>query len=246
MSALQNELSFAGDETEIHEMLKRIASPVDCRVYFNNIYPIPEELAALSAGLARVKIDCYLTMVNPMTKDYGVDKLSIEEFTRLFNIPSKYYADSSGSAYYHDITGKYVNPDPAFFEPGKQMINNIELFGAANWFDWCLKNWGQINNPQINPNKYFNESKLLFDTDSLRPKLIIEKLAEQYPSIKIQYRWADKTARDAGTASYENGVCVSEQHYTAYSPEARALSNDLFTTPLHNDDTLDEEEQPEH
>lgn len=83
MSALQNELSFAGDETEIHEMLKWIASPVDCRVYFNNIYPIPEEFAALSAGLTRVKIDCYLTMVNPMTKDYGVDKLSVEEFTRL-------------------------------------------------------------------------------------------------------------------------------------------------------------------
>ena len=66
-------------------MLSSIDSPI--AVGFSDSFcknlPVSDELSSLPTGMSRVKIDCYLTAINPGTGDHHLEKLPADEYDRL-------------------------------------------------------------------------------------------------------------------------------------------------------------------
>ena len=44
--------------------------------------------------MSRVKIDCYLTAINPGTGDHHLEKLPADEYDRLFRLVKEYYSNN--------------------------------------------------------------------------------------------------------------------------------------------------------
>ena len=86
MPEIQNELHLSGSQPDIERLISSIMTPSYQMIDFARILPVPDELASLPAGMSRVKIDCYLTAVNPNTADYRLEKLPADEYDRLFRL----------------------------------------------------------------------------------------------------------------------------------------------------------------
>ena len=239
MSNIRNELLFSGDKSAIMNMLESVINRKSQTLNFNDIFPIPSELVPIPANLARVKIDCYLTAVNPKTADYHWEKLPADEYDRLFNLVTDYFDCNDG--YCHRITGEYIPPRAAFFDDGRKMVEFLQRYGAPHWYDWCRQNWGQAENPRIS---VFSDNRLIFDTDTAPSRKVVEKLAELFPSVEICYRWASRGGRFAGTATYENGHSISEHVFLPFSEEAKQIEMLLFPTVFRAEQSSDCE-QPE-
>lgn len=78
MPEIQNELHLSGSQPDIERLISSIMTPSYQMIDFARILPVPDELASLPVGMSRVKIDCYLTAVNPNTADYRLEKLPAE------------------------------------------------------------------------------------------------------------------------------------------------------------------------
>jgi len=74
-------------------MLSSIDSPI--AVGFSDSFcknlPVSDELSSLPTGMSRVKIDCYLTAINPGTGDHHLEKLPADEYDRLVK---EYYSNN--------------------------------------------------------------------------------------------------------------------------------------------------------
>lgn len=224
MPEIQNELHLSGSQPDIERLISSIMTPNYQMIDFARILPVPDELASLPAGMSRVKIDCYLTAVNPNTADYCLEKLPADEYDRLFRLVKEYYSNNDG--YNHCITGNYLYPTVSYFADGKRMADCLQKYGAPNWSDWCNQNWGQLTNSHIcetEPNKW------RFLTTAYPSVNVVGKLAELNPAIRIYHCWASLDGRNAGSCLYENGILASEQNFTPFSGEAMSMEKTLFS-----------------
>ena len=147
MPEIRNELHLSGSQRDIEKLINSVVTPNYPMLDFAKILPVPDELASLPAGMSRVKIDCYLTAVNPGTADHHLEKLSNDEYDRQFRLVKEYYSNNDG--FNHCITGNYPYPDVGYFADGKRMIDCLQKYRAPNWSDWCDQNWGQLTNSHI-------------------------------------------------------------------------------------------------
>lgn len=224
MPEIQNELHLSGSQPDIERLISSIMNPSYQMIDFARILPVPDELASLPAGMSRVKIDCYLTAVNPNTADYRLEKLPADEYDRRFRLVKEYYSNNDG--YNHCITGNYLYPTVSYFADGKRMADCLRKFGAPNWSDWCNQNWGQLTNSHIcetEPNKW------RFLTTDYPSVNVVGKLAELNPDVRIYHRWASLYSRNAGSCLYENGILAAEQKFTPFSDEAMSMEGTLFS-----------------
>lgn len=114
--------------------------------------------------------------------------------------------------------GKYIGmTDELFFsltrcydvadleKAGLQYIRNKILYGATNWYDWRIKNWGT----KWNACDFVkvSEGEISFSTAWSMPEQIMNTLADKYPDREIYHWWADE---DCG---YNSG-------YGMYKPDA--------------------------
>lgn len=107
------------------------------------------------------------------------------------------------------------------YEDGKTYVENLENYGYASWYDWCIANW------DTKWNAYDNETEgtdcIKFSTAWANPEPVIRKLAEMYPGIKIEHWWADEdTGNNTGYRIFENGKEAEESvgYYENCSKEA--------------------------
>ena len=72
--------------------------------------------------------------------------------------------------------------DPEIWDLGKQYYENIENYGAANWYDWCIRNWGTKWNAYdcapVDP----DSCMLSFCTAWSGVPEMVTAISEQYPS----------------------------------------------------------------
>ena len=64
------------------------------QTHFAKKLPVPDELSSLPTGMSRVKIDCYLTAINPGTGDHHLEKLPADEYDRLFRLVKEYFSNN--------------------------------------------------------------------------------------------------------------------------------------------------------
>ena len=106
---------------------------------------------------------------------------------------------------------------------GKQLHDNIEKYGAKDWYDWCVDNWGtKWNACECS----LNGSELFFQTAWSWPSPIMIKLAEICSKYNVGFvgKWADEDMGNNTGHFYCNGEddCLSYDWYDDGSNEAYA------------------------
>lgn len=110
-------------------------------VDFNKLIPMPESLNITSGSETDRGIEIYLTAVNPNTKDYGLEKMSSNEFDLLVTMLNnermfgKY--DSNLSDERIASFTKYVSFE-TYVQTGRTAVDNFRQYGATTWYEWCI------------------------------------------------------------------------------------------------------------
>lgn len=181
-------------------------------VDFNKLVPMPESLNIQSGSETDRGIEIYLTAVNPNTKDFGLEKMSSNEFdfleTMLNNERMFGKYDSNLSDERITSFTKY-NPFETYVETGKIAVDNFRQYGATTWYEWCIANWGTKWNAY---DCYTDDpcgGRLEFNTAWDGVPSIIQKISERFPDVLIHYGWADEDiGNNTGRIDFKNGEDV--------------------------------------
>lgn len=107
-----------------------------------------------------------------------------------------------------------------------QAIKNVRNHGFMSWYDWSIKHWGTKWN--CAECKKIDENTFEFDTAWSGVPDLIKKMARQFPTIKIVYKYSDEdTGSNCGIAEYENGSVAFFNQLKSGSKEAYELAFEL-------------------
>ena len=113
-----------------------------------------------------------------------------------------------------------------------------KLYGKNNWYDWSLANWGTKwdaygYDDSIDYSQ--NKNTITFLTAWAAPHPVIEKLAEIYPSVRIEHEWADEDiGSNCGRRVYYDGERV-EEYYPEYGKESMEFAANVMDRQLEED-----------
>jgi hypothetical protein len=196
---VKNQIEVIGDRKQIDELLKNVSSKDRC-FDFEKISPMPESLRIDSGStndrnyaifLYEEKIDDsplkgYLSY--PWVKKEGITTL--EEVYEYFKTKAP-----DGQIYNRNIA--------------KQMHENIQKYGAKDWYDWSCNNWGTKWNAS---DSTIDENIITFETAWATPVPIIEKLSIDYPNLEFVVSYADEDiGSNCGIYKMKNGNIISDE-----------------------------------
>lgn len=188
---VMNEIQFDCSEERFVEIAKFIKPdgnyPLGC-VDFNKLIPMPEALDIECGSRGDEGYAAYRTFVNDTCGMEYEAKSRVEE---------KYKA-------------KFVN-DPEIWELGKRYYENLRLYGAKTWYDWCWDHWDTKWNAYDCSEVETFSKYLLFNTAWSSVPSIVGALSRRYPDVTITYRWADEDiGSNVGMFVIKNGVVLDE------------------------------------
>ena len=208
-----NVLTLRGEPEQIRAMLGAIQyddlgiGSVD----FNKIIPMPESLNIEAGSQTSTGLKAYQNFIEVYTLGGTI------HLGDLANIPHE--SEVAFLKQRSDIR-------PEEWELGKAAWNNIRLYGAPTWYEWCNRNWGTKWNSYGYDGMvggYPSGNTLRFLTAWSAPHPVMEKLAEMFPNVEIEHEWADEDiGHNCGRYRYQNGVRIEE-----WFPETNREAIDL-------------------
>lgn len=205
-----NKLHLSGEQSRIDELLKSVKGE-ESAIDFNKIIPMPESLNIESGSRTNNGLKAYKDFIDVYTM-MGTEKKD------LLNIPKEKEEIFLKSR--PDI-------DREVWELGRTAFQNEQKYGAKDWYDWRINNWGS----KWNSSESFlaEDNTIAFETAWSRVMPIVQKLAENFPDIKFEYCWADEDiGSNVGTAEFENGEVVHDEFLDTQSKEAYELAAELW------------------
>ena len=118
---------------------------------------------------------------------------------------------------------------------------NVELYGAADWYDWCNKNWGtkwDSSDTQITADDTdvrlpgYRTVRINFNTAWAPPLPVYDMLAIRFPNTNIYICYDEPGMDFAGWRMYSNGKVVKEVEDPSFSNMRsyyEPMSNDIFS-----------------
>lgn len=217
---ITNRLVLDGDEEEIRRLLDTVTTKDEegnTLLIFDKIIPMPKELEISCDSEINKDLSNYLSAVNPVNaaEVKGIEKLSVEEYIKTISALKSFYPDFSQTG----ISGESYVMDKASAEKGQKLVQNILNFGAPTWYEWRIQNWNTKWDAYL-PEPFENNT-LVFCTAWSRPKEVINRLAEMFPALSFEHRWADEDfGYNVGTAIYKCGKLAE-----TYLPECRTVES---------------------
>ena len=203
---VENHVTLDGDPERIHALLEAVK--VDefglGTIDFNKVIPMPEALNIESGSRTETGFRAYKDFI------YVYTLCGTINMDRLLDVPPKSEAV---------FLEKRSDIDPEIFELGKKAYQNLLLYGAKTWYEWCNNNWNtKWNACGYAPGIDYNDgNKLRFQTAWDAPIPIIEKISEMFPDVELVHEWANEDiGQGCGRMVYQGGVAVDE-----YYPEGR-------------------------
>lgn len=202
------EIELLGSEQDVlavRKFIKSEKSPFD----FNKIVKLPKELEGTVSPMTNISKKEYKEQekVNALLKEKiknGIE-LTIEEKRKVeFGLSRKLTAE---------LSAEY-----------------ILKFGADNWYDWNLLNFGT----KWNCYEHFNmengdENEFWFQTAWSHPFPILKKLSEIFPDVTINIKYADEDfGYNVGEYTLIGGDTIKENFPTGGSKEAYNLALDIL------------------
>lgn len=195
---VRNIIHFTGDKSEIQNMLKSIQDDEKGigSIDFNKLIPMPESLEIECGSRTDKGIKMVKEFLQPI-QQIGTPTVST---------PNELEALLSAH------TAEVPEQEKAEWELGVKAAMNVLNYEHATWYDWSIANWGTKWNANC-----FDEGEdggevdtIAFDTAWSAPHPVIEKLAELYPNIEMEHKWADEDlGNNCGESTYANGERTS-------------------------------------
>lgn len=97
---------------------------------------------------------------------------------------------------------------PSWEKENKQDLNLIKKYGADNWYDWSVRNWGtKWNTGSV---RKTGVNAVEFDTAWSTPEPALCELSKKY-NTRVEVYYADENlGHNCGYYAYENGNLVEE------------------------------------
>ena len=178
-----NKICMQGDPKEIQSMLEQIKNDdfgigtVD----FDKIIPMPKSLDIESGTRTENGLKAYRQFIEL----YISGKTAEHALESLRSIPAK-------------NEEAFLKQRPEIsreeWELGKVAWHNLQNYGVATWYDWCIGNWATKWNAYGYEKgvDYSGNDNLCFRTAWSAPHPVLDKLSEMYPEIVMEHRWADE------------------------------------------------------
>jgi len=144
-----------------------------------------------------------------------------------------------------------VIPTPDNIYQGNLGKEEFAKYGKNNWLDWNIANWGTKWNSYgydaVYTPKEFDGEHIEFQTAWSYPDPVIAALAEQYPDLSFDVRWADEDfGYNAGEKEFENGEEVYRHIPPGGSNEALELAAKVHGLDLAEEGYLYNKETGEY
>lgn len=107
-----------------------------------------------------------------------------------------------------------------------------EDFGADNWYEWCLINWGTKWGAYDFNGDWVGSNVMTFYTAWSPPIPIIEKLSAMFPTVKITMWFADEGGSWCGSHIYKNGKIVDKHEFDYNDPKFNNMYFEITGTDL--------------
>lgn len=196
---------------------------------FNKIIPMPEDLKIISGSITRTCAKLYL---NAIAEDAPAYVKYAERYVKAFDkdylLTEQEQIDKMNDALkYRDYPNNVLlfSNKADIYAYGKRVLDNVAEYGAKDWYDWSIKNWGSkwnAANTQIND---LNKADIYFDTAWSPVPAVIEKLAALHPNCQFEYEFAEEQAGFyAGFMLCEDGEIARDEVF----PEGSKESYDLY------------------
>lgn len=181
---ITNRLTFSGDPDVIATLRKSIRNERSV-IDFEKIVSMPEELENIQTGFIRID-----------GKEY-----------RLYRVYRKGTREVVDEEIFNnndvDIVGLTDDEVQAL----------IDLYGATNWYDWNISNWGTKWNAY--DVKRHASGAITFDTAWSTPLRAMAALSEKFPTVTIKVEYADEdTGNNVGYYILLNGEMVESVDYS--------------------------------
>lgn len=223
-----NILRVSGDPEKVRSMFEAIKNDeIGLGSFdFNKLIPKPEALDIEWGSRSERAMKLYKAFMEESTTLATVNVMS--------PLPDDVYAKQVG-----ELTAKYeklTQNDPGLLSLGEQCYNNIRDYGHPSWYDWSLANWGTKWNCygyDDNTPKEFDGEHIEFQTAWASPEPIIAALAEKYPDLSFELKWADENfGYNVGHREFENGEEIFSHVPPGGSKEALELAAEIHDVDL--------------
>lgn len=117
-----------------------------------------------------------------------------------------------------NVSERRVKSPVRCFAHGLREALNIALYGAPDWYDWRIENWGTKWLPQYTEwERDKTDCMLTIDMETAWsvPEPIIRALSKKYPRATFETSYADEdTGYNCGQMVYKHGQLISEEDFS--------------------------------
>lgn len=125
-----------------------------------------------------------------------------------------------------------IIPMPDYIYRGNLGMEERQKYGANNWYDWSISNWGTKWNA-YEPELYTDGDTITFYTAWSAPHPVLAELSRQFPEVLVYHRWCDEDiGNNVGEREYLNGEIIYENIPPAYSKEAYEMAASIMGCDL--------------
>ena len=195
---------------------------------FNKIVPMPKDLNIKRGSVMR---DCAKLYVNTMPEDCDAYKKYAALYEQVFGRDLVMDADEQirmieSVMFYnkYEESGSLFETKADAYAYGKKALDNYEKYGAKDWYDWRIKNWGTLWNAQDALIHFRDKTNIYFSTKWNAPLPVIDALSKQYPGLTFDFEFADEDiGYNTGKITVKNGEIIKGGIFDDSSKQAYEL-----------------------
>lgn len=199
---------------------------------FNKVIQMPKDLQIEFSSKSDEALCLYLTRINPNVLYYGTneDKISDTRYQELIKkLTEKLLMN-------HDFTlkeasiAKLLNKyhEDELLELGNKQVSNLKEYGAINWYEWSINNWGTKWNAS-NFEVLDDYTAICFET-AWNPAIpVVLEISRQNPNIKFAYLYSDEAiGSHVGYMLMHSGKVDFKGEFDDFTFDAYKLAFDLW------------------
>jgi hypothetical protein len=163
----------------------------------------------------------------PMPKILNIESGSLGEMAHqlLFGTVKDKYFPISFEEQQKRFAAFDVDKQREAVELAIQYEDNLKKYGHTTWYGWCIEYWGTKWNSYSCEKE--SDNVYTFETAWSGVPKLIEKMSQQFPKVKILYKYSDEdTGSNCGVGEYQGGE-VSFNKLLSGSNEAYELAFEL-------------------
>ena len=181
------DLTITGKPDDVDAVLSALAGP-ETVFDFNSVIPMPPELQIEDGSITDLAFSCFKGDISRWQNyDWAKGK------------NAQQLCERSGKTYEEMLA------------LGARVAENLQKYGSATWYDWCLEHWGTKWNAcdataeRVNPNRVM----IHFKTAWAPAEPVINALAAKFPAVHITFRFYERGMGFQGKRRFEAGICVT-------------------------------------